>query len=150
MAVVLSGREAIIMARLEKAANDGVECPSNNTLAGALGASSPSSPVNVMDQLQKKGLITVERFATSRIVTIAATGKSTFGDRNKAAHWRVAGPKNPGAYVGKGRRVGQLPIAERRPVAKECLPTPVYRDPCHRCGVRADIGCRHFRPAEAR
>jgi hypothetical protein len=30
-----------------------------------------------------------------------------------------------------------------RPTVKrdEVLPDPVYRDPCTRCGVRADIGC---------
>lgn len=25
----------------------------------------------------------------------------------------------------------------------ENMPDPVYRDPCPRCGVRAEVGCRH-------
>ena len=137
------------MSRLERAANAGHPCPSNGVLAGAIGASSSSNPVNVMARLQKRGLITVERFATSRIVTITATGKSTFGDRSKAPHWRVAGAKNPGAYTGKGRRPDQLPLRERVAITPEAMPEPVDRTPCPRCGVRADFGCQHSRAAEA-
>jgi hypothetical protein len=29
------------------------------------------------------------------------------------------------------------------PKLDEPLPPPVYRDPCARCGTRADMGCRH-------
>lgn len=48
------------------------------------------------------------------------------------------------------RRVGVLPpyksgIKRLRNAAppRRPLPTPVHRDPCPRCGIRADIGCSH-------
>lgn len=34
-------------------------------------------------------------------------------------------------------------VAERYRPREEELPPPVFRDPCPRCGVRADIGCPH-------
>lgn len=45
---------------------------------------------------------------------------------------------------GASPRCGQVP---RRPNAKAAGPLPpvVNRDPCPRCEVRADIGCRHSR-----
>lgn len=34
-------------------------------------------------------------------------------------------------------------VRDRRPVDPVPPSPPVYRDPCPRCGVRADIGCGH-------
>lgn len=31
--------------------------------------------------------------------------------------------------------------------APDDAPTPIERDPCFKCGTRADIGCKHRRPA---
>lgn len=139
-------QEAIVMTALAGAVSSNLPCPSNNELAGLLDAASVSTPVNVLARLQKKGLIEIERFATSRIVTICATGKSTAGDRSKAAHWRVTGAKNPGAYTGKARGDSSVRTVVRRPsIRDDALPPSVSRDPCPRCGIRSDIGCQHVR-----
>jgi len=144
MAVNHAWQEKTVLARLEKAAANNLPCPSNNELAELLDAASVSTPVNVLARLQQKGTIQIERFATSRIVTICATGKSTYGDRSKAAHWRVTGAKNPGAYTGRGRTPSRVPAVIRKAGrTDESTLTFVSRDPCPRCGVRRDIGCRH-------
>lgn len=62
---------------LTKAADMNDECPSNNVLATAVGASTMAVGANVIKRLEKKGLISVRRGSTRRKVTIASTGKST-------------------------------------------------------------------------
>ena len=53
----------------------------------------------------------------------------------KAGLWEVEPNK------GKPKPERRMSEGARRPA--EVLPDPVFRDPCPRCNVRADIGCRH-------
>jgi len=56
----------------------------------------------------------------------------------------------PDAVLGRMRRIYPGPVVQRFTVTASRLrqePTqqPVDRDPCWRCGVRADVGCVHSR-----
>lgn len=80
--------ERIVLQALIKAANSHAPCPSNNELAELLGASSTATPVGILRRLQARGIIRVERFSTSRQVTIVASGRRTKIAGVKAPHWR--------------------------------------------------------------
>lgn len=61
---------------------------------------------------------------------------------------------NPAAYNALRRAGAKLGTkrfsqagAEGRTKAFAVVPTPVERDPCTYCGVRADVGCKHNRRA---
>jgi len=134
-----TGQDMTVFRLLERAANAGKECPSNNDIADALGCASCSCGPRVMNRLEAAGLISVQRGGQSRVVTICATGKRTAGDVG-AVHWRFR-PEN------KHRRHEQSVSPLRARARLEQEPEPlmlrVERDPCPRCGTRADIGCAH-------
>lgn len=65
----------------------GLPCPSNEELAELLGVSI-SAPPGVLTRLEHKGLIQVERYQRSRVVTIVATGARTQQPASTAVHWR--------------------------------------------------------------
>lgn len=46
------------------------------------------------------------------------------------------------AQLRAGPRV--VPVAGRNPDPAD-VPSPIHREPCFRCGIRADIGCKHQR-----
>jgi hypothetical protein len=133
--------QAIVLAAINRAAEAGEPCPSNNALCELAGAQSPSFGSGALNALVRAGLIQVERFAIGREVTITATGKKTLYTGCRNPHWRTEG------------RVSAEPMhVVRRPRLKavnadtpddEHLPPPVARDPCPRCGTRRDLGCRH-------
>lgn len=64
---------------LERAANAGDCCPTNNVLAELLGYSSGNGPSGLVNLLEVAGLIRVERSNDGRVVTIVRSGKRTAG-----------------------------------------------------------------------
>jgi len=77
----MTPREQRLLEILITAADKGDVCPSNDQICELMGMQSIGSPPTVMNKLVRRGLIRVERFGNSRIVTIVATGKSTAGER---------------------------------------------------------------------
>lgn len=67
------------LAILERAANAGDVCPTNQTLAELLGYSSTHSPSGLVNLLEVSGFITIKRANTGRVVTIVRTGRKTAG-----------------------------------------------------------------------
>jgi hypothetical protein len=117
---------------LEAAAKNGSACPSNEDICERVGASSPATGARLVSALETMGLIKVERFLQSRIVTIVDTGEST------AIVHRT--PRPARKRVRKGRLEDFKGAADFVPVVH------VSREPCFCCGVRADIGCKHGNP----
>ena len=68
---------------LERAANAGSPCPSNDDLASTLSYANPSRISDLMSLLETMGFITVERGHNIRVVTIVKTGKRTAGQVTK-------------------------------------------------------------------
>lgn len=64
---------------LERAANAGAACPTNNDLAEMLGYCSGNGPSGLVNLLEVAGCISVERSNCGRVVTINRTGKRTAG-----------------------------------------------------------------------
>lgn len=130
---------------IERAANTGSPCPSNEALAHSGGFKSMSSGARAVLLLEERGAITVKRASCSRIITVVSTGKSTGGKLTKIRTY------------GKGSRPPVDPLKRkqhpRRHLADHSaghvygppLPAdmPLERTSCPRCGVRSDIGCRH-------
>jgi|GEM_PF-6293801 len=79
--IQITPREQRMLDILTAAAEAGQVCPTNDALCGELGMNSVGAPPQIMNKLVAQGLITIERFKQSRIVTIVATGKSTAGER---------------------------------------------------------------------
>lgn len=106
---------------IEKAANAGAPCPTNEAIARHMRIRSIGTASGYLSRLRDLGVIRLERGQNSRIVTIVATGR------------RTSGPPSA-AHVSRGR------VAEHRQVP---LSRHVSREPCPRCGARADFGCGH-------
>jgi hypothetical protein len=120
---------------IERAAEHGERAPSNDTLAGALNAASPSAGADCISRLERAGIITVRRFHNARQITIVATGKSTAEPTCKTPH------HSAGKTRVRPKRLTRAP--EEVPLAIFDAPKVRLRDPCPRCGVRADLGCAH-------
>lgn len=130
--------DAIVLKMIESAAERGEKCPSNDCIAGAIGAASPSSGPTVLDRLARRGLITVERGNMLRVVTILATGKRTAGVV-KRDHWRFRPENAHRRHIGySARQRADKPAPVENPGPRQ------FRDPCPRCGTRADFGCEHL------
>jgi len=108
----------IIFEIVNDAAERGEPCPDNPTLIAATGHLSTSAGTIALQDLHDRGLIKLERFSDCRVVTIIATGKRTAGGNGAPKRTRP--------------RIDDSKLGPR-----------VSRDPCPRCGVRADIGCQH-------
>lgn len=80
--------EMMIFRRLREAADAGEDCPTCDDLADLIGANAVATTVGVMQRLERKGLILVERYQRTRRVTIVATGAQTREPVNQAPHWR--------------------------------------------------------------
>lgn len=142
----MSGRpnpvgDAAVLAAITRAAKARMPCPSNAALTAMLGGRSHSAGSAAIDRLARRGVIEVERFVNSRIVTIVSSGLRTAGA--------------PGTPI---RRAGNVPVGIDRqpqsaPRASQAAGIPaaepelvrVDREPCTWCGTRADIGCKHNR-----
>jgi hypothetical protein len=140
---ILAARQQVVLGMLEQAAAGGRKCPTNDEFGDRLN-SSGSYASAVMSELQQMGIIRLERFARGREVEIVATGAKT-APVGRKLHWRQStdGPKRN--YV---RRVA-LPDDDDGRQFRGDLPIDRYvdRDPCWRCGARADVGCRHREPS---
>lgn len=133
----------IVLAAITRAANAGTRCPYNGELADMIGGMSPTAGLNIVAALEKQGLIKVERFGAGREVTVIATGKKTFYDGVRNPHWRIAMDNRAvPIHVVQRPRAGKA--ADELPDENN-LPPRIDREPCPRCGVRADIGCDHRR-----
>lgn len=131
--VVRSAREAIVLAALIEAAAAGEPCPDNKTLAGLTGSKSSSGATDMIMALAARGLLKLERVSGARRVTIVATGQST-----------AALPAGRSAKLGGARRKYDKRLVDGSPdVGERLAHRPPERDPCFRCGVRGDVGCRH-------
>lgn len=145
-------RNGKVLAILAQAAAADRECPSNNELADKVGFSSASGPSMALTALEREGKILVERFGSGRRVTICATGARTAYAGSERPHWRL---RQATADEISQRAEIRRERARQRSSARAagCTPdldppipeTRVDRDPCPRCGVRADIGCAHSR-----
>lgn len=74
-----SDRARRCLAILERAANAGDVCPTNEALASMLGYASSNGPSGLVNLLDVSGFITVERSHSGRVITIMKTGKKTAG-----------------------------------------------------------------------
>lgn len=138
-----AAQDAAVLAAITRAAENGQPCPTNDVLAGLISADSAATSVKVMRRLEKRGLIVVERFGMSRIVTVVESGKRTTGEP-KRVHWRH---RDPAAPVKHKPKPAAAPAA---PAVAKPEPVRVDREPCFYCNIRADIGCKHSRrPAPA-
>lgn len=152
----LPRRQRLAMLMILQAADQGAPCPSNAEIADQLDMARKADVVDVIRTLERRGLITVERFSKSRRrVTIVGTGKQTAHTGGEKPHWRLrpvaeevaaearaAGIRR--AVAGMNANVSNpLPLNDRPQVAAPRGGEIVDRDPCPRCGVRRDIGCRH-------
>ena len=145
-----------VLTALSRAAAEGLVCPGNDALAGLSGVIGSATASGSVKRLERAGRIIVERGNNSRVVTIVATGKKTAGTIS-APHWRA---RAAGAVVADEVKAEADRASRRREAAKrssvaarmkgddpEILPPALYREPCVRCGVRGDIGCRRQGPA---
>lgn len=73
----MTDREQIIFNALRDAADRGLPCPDNKTLAVVAGYRSISGPARVVKLLEERGLIKVQRGLNWRIVTFTDTGRDT-------------------------------------------------------------------------
>lgn len=127
-------RERVAFDAIVRAAKAGERCPSNDDLCGLLNGGSSSIGARAIKALEQRGMIVVTRFQCGREVFVPSIGKATAAYAGKRSqHWRERGGE---------RRLPAVPVA-KRPVAAEMMPPVVNRDPCPRCGTRADIGCTH-------
>ena len=72
-----------------RAAERGDRAPTATDIQEAVGCNSVSSTVNIVQRLERRGLIRVERHQVARRITVVETGKSTAPVNNTAPHWRA-------------------------------------------------------------
>lgn len=115
--------EAMVYNEMVRAARAGEACPSNTMLCKVLGATSVATPSRLVKRLAARGRLSVKGYANGREIHIPEIGMTLLSasSRRFLDH-------------------GETP-APRREMAEPTM--AVFRDPCFRCGVRADIGCEH-------
>ena len=92
--ITLSPWEREVLACVTEAAEAGRTAPTGDELQERCGCDSISTTVNLVQRLERKGLIRVERYQRTRRITVLATGKATAPVANKTPHWRTK--KRPG------------------------------------------------------
>jgi len=80
--------EMMIYRALRDAADDGRPCPTADDLSDLIGANAVATTVGVMQRLERRGPIQVERYQRARRVTIVETGAKTAEPANQSPHWR--------------------------------------------------------------
>ena len=90
----LSPWERAVLACIAAAAEAGRTAPTGDELQECCGCESISTTVHLVQRLERKGLIRVQRYQRTRRITILATGKATAPVTNKTPHWRTR--KRPG------------------------------------------------------
>lgn len=116
--------QTLVLDILATAARAGQPCPTNAQMALDIGAGSDSSLTQIMRDMRLNGSIKIHKQGNDRIVEIPSLGLFT-------------APKPRKTYTGNV----VLKFMELESLQY------VSRDPCFRCGVRADIGCEHTRVA---
>ncbi len=76
------------LALIAEAARTGRRAPTADDIQEHTGCNSISTTVNIVQSLEKRGLISVERFQRSRRITILETGMRTAAVINETPHWR--------------------------------------------------------------
>jgi len=82
--------EREVYAAIVDAAGAAARGATADVLVERCGCSSVSTTVNLVQRLEQKGLIRVERYQRTRRMTIVSTGKSTAPVGNRTPHWRTA------------------------------------------------------------
>jgi SOS-response transcriptional repressor LexA len=72
----------------DRAAEEGRELDSTESMTAAIGATGVSTIPGILKRLEAKGYIDRTVYQRGRRVCIAATGKCTIPPRNTAPHWR--------------------------------------------------------------
>lgn len=80
--------EDVILNALVQAAEVGSPCPTADDLSDLIGSSSVSTTVGIMQRLEKRGIIKIERYQRERRVTIVKTGAKTAQVKTPVPHWR--------------------------------------------------------------
>ena len=126
-----------LLAMLTQYAEEGREAPTNHEMAEHLGIEHATTASKVLQRLEVRGDVAVQRFKDFRIITITATGKST----------AAALPPAPSPHT-DGAAADDQPQGDAAGILPKLKPLSVDREPCRLCGVRGDIGCRHSRAAQ--
>ena len=94
-------RERCVYDAIAKAAAAGARCPTNEELGALVGVAAGGTATisGVIGKLERDGKIAVERFATQRRVTIAASGDVTLVTGNLKPHWRYVGVSQEAHHV---------------------------------------------------
>lgn len=116
-----SETEMKVFRAIERAANAGEVCPSNPALAAMVGFESVSSSSRALNSLEKFGLITVERYSSSRVVLIVSSGKRTAAYGDKQEPHFSAGASRPTKRK-KAEKLVKVPEPEPKP--EELVPDP--------------------------
>lgn len=75
MNFTITPTEAITLRMLDRAADEGLPCPTNMQIAEELGFADPGPVVRTLRNLARKGLIMVESGHQWRIITLCASGR---------------------------------------------------------------------------
>lgn len=144
--IALNPSQKTALALIAAAAEHSLPCPSNDAIAGACGFSSSSRASLLIANLERAGLIRVERFQNSRVVTIAATGETTAGVFHRPHVKRGEGAEEEPQAASTLRR---SPVRRRGRTVhntghgahewEDAAARIVHRDPCALCGVRGDL-----------
>lgn len=133
----VSKSAARVLTILNEAAEQGLPCPTNQEIIARLGFSSPSSSWGAISELTHAGKITVTRTtATTRRVTIVATGKETGPPVMKPQDYQRSAIRRPRESAGHPGRAPGVPDE-----------LPPERTVCWRCGAASINGCDHLRRA---
>lgn len=95
----LTENETKVFRALWSAAEREEPCPTVDDLRDLLDFSSCSGTVQIVQRLEEKGLIEVQRFQRTRQVCIVATGKCTARPINTAPHWRDRPKETPSPSI---------------------------------------------------
>lgn len=111
--------ERKVLDALTAAADAGAKCPTQDELAELIGVEAVSTTVGIVNRLERKGLIKVERYQRERRVMIVATGNMTAPAANPVTHWRRRALKVPSPTLGHIRHrkpdvAAQIIVAARR------------------------------------
>ena len=92
------------LALIAEATEAGRPAPTADDIQERTGCNSISTTVHLVQRLERRGLILVERFQRTRRITVLETGKRTAAVGNQTPHWRSgprprAAPAVPLSYV---------------------------------------------------
>lgn len=91
----LNEQERLTLELITEAAHAGRPAPTADDIQEHTGCNSISSTVSLVQRLERRGLIAVERYQRARRMTVLATGKRTAEVINRTPHWRnLARPRS--------------------------------------------------------